>query len=88
MVTSLAPETNNIIRITNLLNGCHTYTTYKEGDSQTLSNYEIFKSIVKDAVKYNRNKIHIYLNINNLHFKPSLKPKKFEDISEDPFPIS
>ena len=38
MVNSLATDTDNIIRITNLLNKFHMYTIYNEGDIQTLSN--------------------------------------------------
>ena len=64
------------------------YTTDKKGDSQTLSNYENFISIFNYEVKYNRDRIRIYLNINNIHFKPSFKPGIFEDISEDPFSTS
>ena len=54
MVTSIVTDTNNILQITNLLNKCPMYTTYKEGDSQTLRNDENFKSILRDAVKYNK----------------------------------
>ena len=49
------------------------YTTYKEGDIHTHSNDEKFKSIHKDPVFKNRYIIFIYLNINNLHLKPSFK---------------
>ena len=86
MSTSLATENNGILRITNLLNKCPMYKTGREGDSDTLKNYRNFKSIFKDAFKYNIDRIHIYFNINTLHFKPSLKPERFEDISEDPSP--
>ena len=64
------------------------YTLDKEGDSQTLKNDENFKSMLKDSVKYNIYRINMYLNINNLHFKPSSKPKIFEGIYKDPFPTS
>ena len=63
MVTSLATDTNSILQFTNLLNKCPMYTIDKEGDIQTLSNDENFKSILKDAVKDNIDIIHIYLNI-------------------------
>ena len=53
---------------------------------QTLRNYNSFKSILKDTVKDNIDKICIYLKINNLHFKHSFKPEIFEDISDYPFP--
>ena len=90
MATSLANDTSDLLQITNLLNKCTMYTTDKEGDSQTLRNDGNFKSILKlkDAFKDNIDRIHIYLNINNLNFKPSFKPERFEDISEDPFPTS
>ena len=88
MVASLATDTNDILLITNLFNNFPLYTTDKEVDSQTLSNDEIFKSVLNDAVKDNRDRNRIYLNINNLHFRLSFKPKIFEGISEDPFPIS
>ena len=77
VVTSLATVTNDIQLITNLLNKFHMYTTYKEGDNNTLSNYDDFKSILKAAVKDNRYKFFIYLNINSLHFKTSFKPEIF-----------
>ena len=64
------------------------YAIDKGGDIQTLSSDVNFKSILKDAVKDNRDIICIYLNINHIHFKPSLKPEIFEDISEYPFPTS
>ena len=51
MVTSLETDTNSIIQITNLLNKYNIYAADKESDSQTLRNDEIFKSILKDAVK-------------------------------------
>ena len=85
MVESLATDTKNILLITNLLNKFLMYTKYKEGGSQTIRNDEKFKSILKDAVKDNRDIIFIYLNINHLNFKPLFKPEIFEDISEDPF---
>ena len=50
------------------------------GHGKTLSNDENFKSILKDSVKYNIDIIINYFNINNLHFKLSFKPKRFEDI--------
>ena len=78
----LANYTNNILRIINLLNKCPMYTTDKKGDSQTLSNDEKFKSILKDVVKYNRDRTCIYLNINNIHLKTEI----LEDISKDPLP--
>ena len=56
VVTSLATVTNDIQLITNLLNKFHMYTTYKEGDNNTLTNYDDFKSILKAAVKDNRYK--------------------------------
>ena len=62
------------------------YKTDKEGDSQTLSYDEIFKYILKASLKYNRDIIFFYLNINNLFFKNSWKPEIFKDISEDPLP--
>ena len=73
MVTSLATDTNDILQITNLLNKCPEDTTDKEGDIQTLRNEDILKYVLKDEVKYNRDIIHIYLNINNLNFKPLFK---------------
>ena len=85
MVNSIATDTNDLILITNLFNKCHMYTTYNEVDSQNLSNDEDFNSILKDLVKYNIDIICIYLNINNIHFKPSFKPKSFGDIYGDPF---
>ena len=88
MVTSIEADTNNILQITNLFNKFPMYTIYKEGDSQTLRNDENFKYIHRDSFKYNRYIICIYLNIPNLHFKPSLKPEIFEDISEYSFPTS
>ena len=88
MVTSLATDTNDILRITKLLKKCPVYTTDKECDSQNLRNDKNFKYILNDAVKYNRDRIIIYFNINNIHFKPSFKPEGFEDISEDPLPTS
>ena len=86
MVTSLATYTNDIQLIINLLNNFPTYTMEKDSDSQTLKNDENFKSTLKDAVKDNRDIIHIYIKINNLHFKPSFETEIFEDISEDPLP--
>ena len=83
IVTSLVTNTNDIQQIINLLNKCPMHKSDKEGDSHTLSNYEKSKSILKAAVKYNRDRIFIYLNINNLNFKPSLKPEIFEDCSEN-----
>ena len=88
MVTSLATETNNILRINNLLNKCTMYTTDKGDVIQTFRNDAIFKYILKDGVKDNRDIIQIYLNINNLHLKYSFKPEIFEDIPKDPFPTS
>ena len=88
MVTLLANETNDILQTTNLLNKCPMYTTENKYDSQTLRNYENFIPILNDAVKDNVYRIHIYININNLHFKPSFKPERFENISEEPLPIS
>ena len=88
MVNSLAADTYDILRITNLLNKFPIYTADKEGDSQTLRNDENFKPIIKYAYKYNRDRILIYHNVNNLPFKPSFKTEIFEDISEDPFPTS
>ena len=64
------------------------YTTDKEGDSQTLRNDENFKFILKDAVKDNRDIIRIYLNTNDLNFKPSFRPEIFEDIYKDLLPTS
>ena len=81
MVTWLATETNNIQKIINLLTKCPVYKMDKEGDSQTLRNEVIFKSTPKAAVKDNRYRIFVYLNINNLHFKHPLKPEIIEDIS-------
>ena len=81
MVTSLATDTNYILKMVNLLNKCPMYTTYKEGYSQTLRNDEKSKYILKSSIKYNIYRIYIYLNINNLYFKPSFKPEIFEDIS-------
>ena len=46
------------------------YKMDKEGDIQTLSNYGNLKSILKAAVKENRDIFRIYLNIHNIHFKP------------------
>ena len=86
MMTSLENDTNDIQRITSLLNNYPMYTTEKEGDNQNLRKDENLKSIPKAAVKDNIDIISIYLNINKLHFKNSLKTKIFEDISEDPFP--
>ena len=63
-------------------------TTEKEGDSQTLRNDDTLKSTLNNAVKDYRDRFSIYLNINNLHFKISFKPGIFEDISEEPLPIS
>ena len=48
MVTSLETDNNNILRITNLFNKCHMYTTEKEVEIQTLRNNKILKSILKD----------------------------------------
>ena len=45
MVTSLATDTNDILRITKLLKKCPVYTTDKECDSRTIINDEIFNSI-------------------------------------------
>ena len=56
------------------------YTTENKGDIQELSNDEKFKSILNDAVKYNRDIIRIYPNINNLQFKPPLKHEIFAEI--------
>ena len=64
------------------------YTKDKEGAIQTLSNDENFKPILKYSAKDYIDRINIYLNINNLHFKPSSKTEIFEDISKDPFPTS
>ena len=64
------------------------YKIEKEGDSQTLRNYENFEFIINYSFKDNRDFICIYLNINNLHFKPSFNPERYEDISEDLFPAS
>ena len=80
MTTSLVTDTSEILRITNLLNKCHMYTTEKKVDSHKLSNDENFKYILNDAVKYNRDIIRIYPNINNIHFKPPLKHEIFVDI--------
>ena len=80
MVTSLATDTNDILRITKLLKKCPVYTTDKECDSQNLRNDKNFKCILNDAVKYNRDIIRIYPNINNIHFKPPLKHEIFVDI--------
>ena len=77
MVTSIATDTNKIIQITNLLNKCRMYSTYKEGDIHTLRNDENLKSALNNAVKGNRDITCIYLNINNLHFKTSFKPEIF-----------
>ena len=85
-VTSLASETNDILLITNLLNKCPMYTTDKEGDNQNLRSDENFKSILKDAIKDNRDRVCIYLNINHKIFKPSFTPEIFEDISKYPLP--
>ena len=74
MVNSLATDTRDILWITNLLNNSPMYTTDKGGDCQTLRKDENFKSNLKDSVKDNRDRINIYLNINNLHLKPSFKP--------------
>ena len=84
MVTSLETDTNNILQITNLLNKCPMYTTDNQCNSQTLRNDDNFKSTPKDAVKDNRYRIHIYLNINNMHFKTSFKPEICEGIYEEP----
>ena len=78
MTTLLETDTNGILRIANLLNKFPMYTSYNKGNSQTLRNDEKFKFILKDAVKDNRDIICICLNINNIHFKPSLKPEIFE----------
>ena len=59
LVTSIRTDTNNIPQITNLLNKCPMYTTDKEGDSQTLMNYDNLKSILKDDVKDNRDITYI-----------------------------
>ena len=74
MVNSLETDTNDILIITNLLNKCTMHTTDKEGDIYTLRNYENFKYILNNSVNDNKDRICIYLNINNLHFKPSFKP--------------
>ena len=80
MVNLLGTNTNDILHTTNILNKSPMYTTYKEGDSWTLRNNENFKSIIKDAAKDNIYRIHIYLNINNINFKPSFKPEIFKNI--------
>ena len=54
MVNSLATDTDDILKITNILNKCTLYTKVKEGDSQTLKNEENFKSILKDSGKENK----------------------------------
>ena len=88
MVTSLKTDTNSILWTTILLNKFHMYTMEKEGDSKTINNDKNLKSIIKDSVKDNRDRLRIYLNIINMHFKPSFRPEIFEDISEEPFPTS
>ena len=54
MVNSLATDTDDILKITNILNKCTLYTKVKEGDSQTLKNEENFKAILKDSGKENK----------------------------------
>ena len=88
MVTSLKTDTNSILWTTILLNKFHMYTMEKEGDSKTINNDKNLKSIIKDSVKDNRDRLRIYLNIINMHFKPSFRPEISEDISEEPFPTS
>ena len=84
IVNSLATGTNDIQLTIKLLNKFPILKTDKIGDIQTLRNNENFKSTLKDAVKDNIDRIHIYLNDNNLHFKPEI----FEDIYDKPLTTS
>ena len=88
MVTSLETDTNDILRINNLTNKFHMYTTDKVGFICTIRNDQNFKSTLQNSVKNNRYIICIYLKINNLYFTPSLKPEIFKSIYNDPIPKS